>query len=138
MIIYTKMVADLFHFGHVQFLKQAKAAGSHLVVHIVDDERVTSFKRRPIMTQQERIEVVSACRWVDEVVADGPKIITNAFMKENGYSRYAFACKDKKEERIKRLHCPDLTEDQITILHYTPNISTTDIIARLHDRLKAE
>ena len=30
--IYTDMVADLFHYGHVEFLKRARALGDYLLV----------------------------------------------------------------------------------------------------------
>src|SRR5690606_31919430 len=107
-IIYTKMVADLFHPGHVNFLRNARALGDRLIVHIVDDLRVTAFKREPVMTQEERMSVVAACRYVDQVTAVGPRIITLDFMREHNYAVYAFACSGDKELTTKREDCPDL------------------------------
>lgn len=135
-IIYTKMVADLFHPGHVNFLRNARALGDRLVVHIVSDERVSSFKRQPVMNQAERMAVVAACRYVDEVVADGPRIITHAFMEQQGYAIYAFACCGTEELTVKRHDCPDLPDEMLGVLSYTDGVSTTDLIKRVKQRLQ--
>ena len=70
--VYVDMVADLFHFGHVAFLEQARAYGEELVVGVHSDATVESYKRRPIMTMDERVASVRGCRFVDEVVPDAP------------------------------------------------------------------
>jgi cytidyltransferase-like protein len=70
--VYADMVADLFHYGHVEFLQRAGELGDTLVVGIHSDATVESYKRRPVMTMRERIGVVEACRYVDEVIADAP------------------------------------------------------------------
>ena len=56
------MTADLFHFGHVNFLKQASEIGDYLIVGIHSDETVQNYKRPPIITMKERIAVVASCR----------------------------------------------------------------------------
>ncbi len=132
--VYTKVVADLFHPGHVNLLKNARALGDRLVVHVVDDIRVTAFKRRPVMTQEERMAVVEACRHVDEVKAEGPKVITKAFMQTNGYDIYAYAFATEEERIVKRKDCPDLPEEMIGLLSYTPGISTTALLERIARR----
>jgi cytidyltransferase-like protein len=134
-IIYTKMVADLFHPGHVNFLRNARALGDRLVVHIVDDLRVSAFKREPVMTQEERMNVVAACRYVDQVTAVGPRVITLDFMRENNYSIYAFACSGSEELVTKRQDCPDLPDEMLGVLSYTPGVSTTALIQRIQNRL---
>ena len=69
--VYTCMVADLFHPGHVAFLRAARQLGDHLSVFILPDAMVEAHKgRRPVMTQAERAEVVAACRYVDAVLTD--------------------------------------------------------------------
>lgn len=133
--IYTKVVADLFHPGHVNLFRNARALGDRLVVHVVDDARVTAFKRQPIMNQRERLELVAACRYVDQAVEEGPRVITRAFMEEHGYSIYAFAYADEKELVTKRKDCPDLPDTMIATLVYTPGISTTQLFERMRQRL---
>ena len=51
--VYVDMVADIFHFGHVAFLKKASAFGDELIVGIMSDAEVRAHKRVPIMTMAE-------------------------------------------------------------------------------------
>ena len=133
--VYTKMVADLFHPGHVEFLKAARALGDRLVVHVVDDARVQAAKRLPIMTQQERAAVMAACRHVDEVRLDGPKVMSHAFMTQNGFDLYAISFSDEAERHVKRGDCGDLPDSMIAVLPYTPQISTTTLLQRIALRM---
>ena len=48
--VYVDMVADLFHYGHVEFLRKARALGDHLLVGICSDEAVQTNKLKPILT----------------------------------------------------------------------------------------
>lgn len=132
--VYTKLVADLFHYGHVEFLKNARKLGDRLVVHVVDDARVKSAKRLPIMNQQERANVVAACRFVDEVRLEGPIVMTQEFMQENQFDVYAVSFATEQEKQIKLKDCGDLPVEMIGVLPYTSGISTTDIIERVRSR----
>ncbi len=133
-VVYTKMVADLFHPGHVEFLKAARALGDRLVVHVVDDERVRKAKRLPILTQEERIAVVASCRYVDEARSDGPKVISQEFMSRSGFDFYAVSFSSDEEMAVKRADCGDLPDRMIAVLPYTKGISTTTILHRIHSR----
>ncbi|HUV43590.1 MAG TPA: adenylyltransferase/cytidyltransferase family protein [Dehalococcoidales bacterium] len=62
--VYADMVADLFHYGHVEFLRKVRAPGDYLLVGIHSDDVVVPYKRRPILTMEERIAVVAGCRYV--------------------------------------------------------------------------
>lgn len=130
-VIYTKIAADLFHHGHVNFLKEASSRGDKLIVHVVNDERVAAYKGRPIMTQDERIAVVEACRFVDEVIRDGPKEITKAFLDQNGYTSYAFGFANDVERKAKLSDCKDLPSEMVEIIEYTPDISSTILKKRI-------
>ena len=84
--VYVDMVGDLFHMGHVEFLKAAREFGDWLVVGVLSDEVASAYKRRPIMTLAERVAVVEACRYVDEVVPNAPYIVTTEFLDEHDIS----------------------------------------------------
>lgn len=70
--VFTDMVADLFHYGHVEFLRRARALGDYLLVGICDDAVVAAHKRRPILTMKERVAAIAGCRYVDEVIPNAP------------------------------------------------------------------
>jgi glycerol-3-phosphate cytidylyltransferase len=66
--IYTGGTFDLFHSGHVQFLRRCSDLG-RVVVSLNTDEFVQAYKGRPpICNYRERAEVLQACRYVTRVV----------------------------------------------------------------------
>jgi rfaE bifunctional protein nucleotidyltransferase chain/domain len=60
---------DLFHVGHIRYLRGARAKGDILVVAINSDASVRKLKGRgrPILSQRERAEILSAFSFVDYV-----------------------------------------------------------------------
>ena len=79
--VYVDMVADLFHYGHIEFLRKAHALGDYLLVGICSDEAVQTNKWQPILNMEERVASVAGCRHVDEVVPDAPWIIDRAWIE---------------------------------------------------------
>lgn len=67
-IVYAYAVCDLFHYGHLRFLEQAKSLGDWLIVGVLTDEATNAYKRKPIIPFEERIEIVKRNEYVDRVV----------------------------------------------------------------------
>lgn len=68
---------DLLHVGHVRYLAGARALGDFLVVGINSDPQVARLKGppRPLMTQDDRAEIVASLAFVDAVtVFDEPTV----------------------------------------------------------------
>jgi glycerol-3-phosphate cytidylyltransferase len=66
--IYTGGTFDLFHAGHVEFLRRCAELGS-VTVSLNEDEFIEKYKgKRPVISYQERRDVLLGCRWVDRVV----------------------------------------------------------------------
>ncbi|HIC83615.1 MAG TPA: glycerol-3-phosphate cytidylyltransferase, partial [Candidatus Marinimicrobia bacterium] len=66
---YTTGVFDLFHIGHLNILKRAKLECDYLIVGITTDELAMSVKgEKPFIPFEERMEIVEAIKFVDEVV----------------------------------------------------------------------
>jgi D-beta-D-heptose 7-phosphate kinase/D-beta-D-heptose 1-phosphate adenosyltransferase len=77
-IVMTNGCFDILHYGHIRYLKQAKALGHRLIVAVNDDNSVSRFKGhgRPINKVDDRMMVLSALDSVDWVIRfaeDTPK-----------------------------------------------------------------
>ena len=69
MIVFTNGCFDVLHRGHIEYLKVSKALGTKLIVGLNSDASVKRLKPgRPINNQDDRMAVLLALRWVDEVI----------------------------------------------------------------------
>jgi rfaE bifunctional protein nucleotidyltransferase chain/domain len=61
-IVFTNGVFDLLHPGHIQYLFEASALGTHLIVALNTDESVQRIKglTRPIVKLEDRLEILAA------------------------------------------------------------------------------
>ncbi len=68
-IVFTNGCFDLLHVGHIRLLREAKRLGDILIVGLNSDSSAKRIKGegRPIVTQNERAEVLSALEMVDYV-----------------------------------------------------------------------
>ena len=128
------MTADLFHFGHVNFLKQASEIGDYLIAGIHSDETVQNYKRSPIMTMEERISIVASCRYVDEVIPDAPLIIDLKWIKKHNIHLVVHG-DDFSEDLLQLCYKIPIEMGIFKKVPYTPGISTTDIMNRLKNSL---
>lgn len=68
-VIFANGCFDPLHVGHVRYLEGAKALGDLLVVGLNSDEQVRRLKgaRRPLVSQDQRAEIVASLAVVDFV-----------------------------------------------------------------------
>ena len=72
--VYTGGTFDLFHSGHVNFLKrcqQIAGVDGRVVVALNTDEFIYDYKKKkPVLSFDQRKDVLESCRYVSEVVAN--------------------------------------------------------------------
>ncbi|VAI30183.1 unnamed protein product [Triticum turgidum subsp. durum] len=133
--VYMDGCFDMMHYGHCNALRQARALGDQLVVGVVSDDEITANKGPPVTPLNERMVMVGAVKWVDDVIPDAPYAITEDFMNKlfteynidyiihgddpcllpDGTDAYALAKNAGRYKQIKR----------------TEGVSTTDIVGRM-------
>lgn len=90
---------DLLHDGHIEILKFAKSTCEYLIVAVGTDEFMKERKsRESVLTYNQRVSIVKAIRYVDEVVPE------TDLDKIAAYKKYhfdvMFAGEDHKDEKI--------------------------------------
>lgn len=138
--IYTGGTFDLFHSGHANFLKQCAEHGQVTVALNLDDF-ITEYKGKPpVMSYDERRDILMASRYVSSVVPNfgganskpaiefvQPDVIAvgSDWAKRDYYKQMRFTQDWLDEHNIQLLYIP-----------YTIGISTTDIKKRLSQQVK--
>ena len=71
---YTTGVYDMFHIGHLNVIRRAREQCDYLIVGVSTDELVQKDKgKTPVIPYDERAAIVSAIRYVDQVVPQPDK-----------------------------------------------------------------
>jgi len=65
--VYVGMSADLVHPGHLNVIKKARELGT-VIIGLLTDEAIASYKRVPFMTFEQRSEVVENIKGVSKVI----------------------------------------------------------------------
>lgn len=86
---YVQGTFDLFHIGHLNLLRRAKERCNYLIVGVVTDELNERYKGRlPVISFDDRAEIVRAIRYTDEVI----KVDIGSDNKLDIWDRYHFDC----------------------------------------------
>jgi cytidyltransferase-like protein len=120
--------------GHVRLLKRAKDMFKEVVVAIDSDELVMQEKRKPIFSQNERLEIIKACRYVDDaLIVDrswGPhayeESAANDFMDKYKIDAVFVAADDM--EYVKYWFGHLYKQGRVVVVPRTQGISTTQVI----------
>jgi len=125
---------DMMHYGHMNAFRLGRSLGTHLIVGVNSDESIIKCKGPPLMKDKERVSMVKACKFVDEVLPGCPYIMNEEYLNSvidkykvdyvihgddpcivNGKDVYETAKKAGKYRSIPR----------------TEGVSTTDIVGRM-------
>jgi len=129
MIVYSYYVLDIIHSGHLLMMKNAKTIAGpdgKLIVGILTDKAAMEKKPKPIISFEERMEIASAIKYVDIVVAQDtysplPNVIRikpDILMESTSHTEEAI---QEAEEVMKKIN------GRVVVLPYFPSQSSTAI-----------
>jgi D-beta-D-heptose 7-phosphate kinase/D-beta-D-heptose 1-phosphate adenosyltransferase len=130
-IVFTNGCFDLLHPGHIYTLSQAKSLGEVLVVGINSDASVRRLKgaRRPILSETERVLILSALAAVDYVTIfseDTPlaliRLLRPQMLVKGG---------DWSAETVVGREIVEAEGGRVVLVPYQAGFSTTEIIDRI-------
>ena len=122
---YITGVFDMFHEGHLNILRNAKALCDKLIVGVSTNELCESYKgKKPIMPFEERVNIMRAIKYCDAVV---PQTSMNKFEAWKKYQFDIFFHGDnltdtkiwKGIEELKKAGA------KVILLPHTPDVSST-------------
>ncbi|OLL26414.1 Ethanolamine-phosphate cytidylyltransferase [Neolecta irregularis DAH-3] len=122
---------DFGHHGHSGALLQAKQMGKQLIVGVHSDDEIMLHKGPPVMTLEERICVVQACKWTDQVVPDAPYVTDTKWL--NKYNCWYVVHGDDITTDANGEDCYAAVKAacRFKVCKRTPQISTTDLVGRM-------
>ena len=130
--VYVDMVADLFHYGHVEFLRKARALGDYLLAGVHPDDVLVTYKRPPILTMEERAASVAGCRYVDEVLPDAPLRVTRDWIERHAIDVVVHG-DDFSDEQLGDFYKVPIDMGIFRTVPYTRGISTSEIVRRCQE-----
>lgn len=120
---------DLLHYGHILLFERAKKLGDRLIVAVSSDEFNELKGKHSFFNLKERIAMVAAVRYVDEVIVEN-----NWEQKESDIDRYhvdVFVMGDDWKGKFDYLRNKGV---EVVYLPRTPDVSTTGIKEKLHEQ----
>jgi len=134
--VYVIGVFDLFHRGHVAFLKKAKSLGENLIVAVNGDDMVASYKRKPFYSEEDRLEIIQSCKYVDEAFIireyDNRKYIEqygiDAIVHGNDWEKNSYMQQIRVTEEYLNKH-----KAELVLIPYTAGVSTSQIIKQIKE-----
>lgn len=134
---YVAGVFDLFHIGHLNLLRRSKEMCDYLIVGVVSDEQVIKNKKTsPYIPFEERLQIVEACKYVDEAVRIPPERPGT----EEAYRRYRFDVQFSGSDYendldwiAKKVYLQQHGAD-LVFFPYTEKTSSTKIKAQIQER----
>lgn len=126
-IVFTSGTFDMFHYNHLRMINYARSLADILIVGVSTDELVMSYKDKPIIPFQERLQIIEALKTPDIVIPQHTldhteivkKLNIDAFVVgDDWFGKYDYL----KEAGVQVFYFP-----------YGVGVSSTNIKKTIHD-----
>ena len=127
--VYIAISADILHHGHINLIKKASEYGK-LIVGVLTDEAVATYKRFPVIEFEERKFIIENISGVSEVVPQNTLDYTDNLKKYR--PDYVFHGDDWKEGIQSKIRCDVIEtlkewDGQLIEIPFTEDVSVDKI-----------
>lgn len=129
--IYIDGCYDLIHAGHYNAIRQAKLMGDWLCVGVNSDADILKTKGPSIMDDRERCEIVSHCKFIDDVLEKAPYTPDFEILKSVDCGFYAHGDDPCIDSEGVDVTAKFREKNMYKEFARTPGVSTTDVTAKL-------
>lgn len=131
-IVYVAMAADIIHLGHVNIIETAASLGP-VVIGLLTDDAIRSYKRQPIVTWAQRRKVISSIKGVSVVIPQTTHdYVSNLETLRPAYVVHGSDWKSGTQSKVRQRVLDTLSKwgGELVEPEYTGGISTTEIIEK--------
>ncbi|MCR5395412.1 MAG: phosphoenolpyruvate mutase [Bacteroidales bacterium] len=134
-VVYVGMSADIIHPGHLNIIHEATKLG-RVVVGVLTDAAIASYKRLPYLTYEQRSLVVSNLKGVDEVMPQTTlDYVPNLEKVRPDYVLHGDDWKQGVQQKTRQrvIDCLAQWGGQVMDIPYTQGISSSMLNQRLKE-----
>ena len=133
-IVYVPMAGDYIHIGHINIIKAAKQYGK-VIIGLMTDEAIASYKRVPLSTYNERKEILENIEGISEVIPEKSfDFIDNIKKLKPDYMVHGDDWKTSLNTRQKVIETLKEVDGELIEIPYTRKISSTGLIEQTIER----
>ncbi len=128
MIGYTTGCFDVYHDGHVNFLKNCKKLCNKLIVGVTSDDKIKQEKNRePIFNIEQRIKILESCKYIDVVIEHHDN------NKQDSHHKLKYDILFIGDDHFKEEEYETMNElCKVIYIPYTSNVSSSSIRSKLN------
>ena len=133
--VYVGMSADIIHPGHLNIIHEAQKLGK-VIVGVLTDEAIASYKRLPYLTYEQRVCVVENLKGVDEVISQTTlDYVPNIMRVKPDYVVHGDDWKEGVQKEVRKRVIDTLAQwgGVVIDVPYTKGISSTQLNERLKE-----
>lgn len=131
--VYVGMSADIIHPGHLNILNEAQKLG-RVIVGVLTDEAIASYKRLPYLTYEQRALVVESLKYVYKVVPQETlDYVPNLLKIKPDFVVHGDDWKEgiQKKTRQRVVDCLAKWGGVVIDIPYTEGVSSSDLNAKI-------
>ena len=131
-IVYVAMAADIIHLGHINIIETAATLGP-VVIGLLTDKAIRSYKREPIITWEQRRKVISSIKGVSIVIPQTTHdYVPNLETLRPAYVVHGSDWTSGTQSKVRQRVLDTLSKwgGDLVEPEYTGGISTTEIIEK--------